>query len=250
MPAPASADSTIPLRSQCLLCPAGRHCLTGGVPEAEMQRWAGMLVPHLPLTRAGQSLFAAGAVADAIYVVRAGCVKTYTLDGSGRERVQGFFLPGDVVGLDALGTGHYPANAAAVGAAQLCRVSKGQLQPLLANAPALNLRLLESLARDLRRALALQGDYTAEQRMAAFLLHLEERLAQTGVRAMRLPMSRRDIADYLRLATETVCRVLTRFEEKRWIQAQDRQITLRNPNALWELAEPVGICRPRVRLAA
>lgn len=250
MPAQTLAEDSTTLRSQCLLCPAGRHCLTGGIPEAEMQRWAGMLVPHLPLTRAGQPVFAAGASADAIYVVRAGCIKTYTLDGNGRERVQGFFLRGDVVGLDALGTGHYPANAATVVASQVCRVSKGQLQPLLAAAPALNLRLLESLARDLRRALALQGDYTAEQRMAAFLLHLEERLEHGGAKGLRLPMSRRDIADYLRLATETVCRVLTRFEEKRWIDSNDRQITLRNPNALWELAEPVGICRPRLRLAA
>lgn len=63
-------------------------------------------------------------------------------------------------------------------------------------------------------------------------------------------MSRRDIASYLRLATETVCRVLTRFEDKGWIISADKTVTLREPAALWALAEPVGICRPRLRLAA
>lgn len=245
LPAPAAT-----VRSQCTLCPTGEHCLTGGLPEPELQQWAGLLVPHIPLPQPGRFLFSAGAVADAVYMVRAGCIKTYTVDGQGRERVRGFFFPGDVVGLDAVGAGHYPANATAVIASQVCRVTKGQLQPLLTRAPALNQRLMERLSQDLRLALALQGDYSAEQRTAAFLLHLQERLEPQRGGVLRLPMSRRDIADYLRLATETVCRVLTRFEDKHWISSEDKRITLRQPAALWELAEPVGICYPRLRLAA
>ncbi|MDP3856939.1 MAG: Crp/Fnr family transcriptional regulator [Stagnimonas sp.] len=245
-----SKDFSAPaIRSACTLCPVGGNCVTGGLPAADMQRWAGVMIPHLPLAQVGKQLYAAGANADCVYVVRAGCIKTYTVDGEGNERVRGFFLPGDVVGLDAIGIGHYPENAVTVVAAQVCRVSKGQLQGLLASAPALNMRVMERLTRDLRLALALGGDYSAEQRVAAFLLHIQERLGGKA-NVLKLPMSRRDIGSYLRLATETVCRTLTKLEERGWIISADKTVTLREPAALWAVAEPVGICRPRLRLAA
>jgi CRP/FNR family transcriptional regulator, anaerobic regulatory protein len=236
-------------RSACALCPAGPRCLTAGLPENEMQRWAGALIPHLPLAQAGKSLYVAGADADAVFVVRAGCIKTYTIDELGNERVRGFFFPGDIVGLDAIGVGRYSANAVTVVPSQVCRVSKGQLQSLTSHGPALARNLLERVSHDLRLALALGGDYSADQRVAAFLLHMQERL-DSDAQTLRLPMSRRDIANYLRLATETVCRVLTRFEQKGWITSADKRISLHEPAALWPLAEPVGICRPQLRLAA
>ena len=245
----SSEFSTPVIRSACTLCPVGGNCITSGLPQADIQRWAGVMIPHLPLAHTGKVLFAAGANADCIYVVRAGCIKTYTVDGDGNERVRGFCLPGDVVGLDAIGVGHYPENAVTVVASQVCRVSKGQLQGLFASAPTLTLRVMERLTRDLRLALALGGDYSADQRVAAFLLHMQERLNGNG-NVVKLPMCRRDIGSYLRLATETVCRVLTRLEQKGWIISADKIVTLREPTALWQLAEPVGICRPRLRLAA
>lgn len=236
-------------RGGCSLCPAGPRCLTAGLPEADLRRWANAQIRHQPLAQAGKSLYAVGAVADAIYIVRAGCIKTYTIDDSGNERVRGFFFPGDVVGLDAIGIGQHDVNAVAVLPSQVCRVTKGQLRALTEQAPALARKLVEYLSRELRLALALSGDYSAEQRVAAFLLLMHERL-DGHASELRLPMSRRDIANYLRLATETVCRVLTRFEQKGWITSVDKRISLHEPAALWLLAEPVGICRPQLRLAA
>jgi CRP/FNR family transcriptional regulator, anaerobic regulatory protein len=236
------------VRSACTLCPAGPRCLTAGLPAADMQRWAGAMIPHVPLATAGKTLFTAGAVAEAIYVVRAGCIKTYTIDGDGHERVRGFYFPGDVVGLDAIGIGNYASSAITVVASQVCRVTKGQLQGLRRDAPALSGHMLDATARELRLSLALGGDYSADQRVAALLLHLQERLCDGDEAALKLPMSRRDIANYLRLATETVCRVLTRFEHQGWIHVDDKRVVLIEPAALWALAEPVGICRPRLRL--
>lgn len=245
-PSPAAFDT---VRSACGLCPAGPRCLTSGLPDTDLRSWTGALIPHLPLARVGMSLYAAGAEADAVYVVRAGCIKTLTVDEAGNERVRGFFFPGDVVGLDAIGVGRHTANAITVVPSQVCRVSKGQLQSLTLQAPSLARHLLERVSRDLRLALALGGDYSADQRVAAFLLRMHEQLSGAG-ELLRLPMSRRDIANYLRLATETVCRVLTRFEQKGWITSADKRIHLHEPAALWLLAEPVGICRPYLRLAA
>ncbi|MES2683555.1 MAG: helix-turn-helix domain-containing protein [Pseudomonadota bacterium] len=244
-----SSPTTPAIRSACTLCPVGDHCLTNGLPQADLQRWAGVMIPHLPLALPGKLLYAAGSSADSVYVVRAGCIKTSTVDEEGVERIRGFFLPGDVVGLDAIGVSHYPENAVTVVASQVCRVSRGQLLGLFASAPTLNQRVMERLSQDLRLALALGGDFSADQRVAAFLLHLQERLHGSGS-ILKLPMGRREIGSYLRLANETVCRVLTRFEEKGWLLSADKTLTLLQPAALWSLAEPVGICRPRLRLAA
>ncbi len=240
------------IRTSCPLCPSHSRCLVDGLSVGELSRWDGVLLAHLPLTQAGKSLFATGEPASAIFIVRAGCIKTYTVDEDGNERVRGFHLPGDIIGLDSFGAAHYPAGAVAVTPAQACRVSKGQLQAQLTGNPGLMQHLFERAGRDLRLALALSGDYSAEQRLAAFLLHMQDRMAPAGRgtnSGIKLPMPRRDIANYLRLATETVCRGLTRFEEKGWLKSTDKTLLLCQPAALWALAEPVGISQPRLGLS-
>lgn len=217
------------VRGQCAVCPAGRNCLLR----------SGTTQLSLPV--AGKALFEAGAPVQSLYVVRAGCLKSFTVDSEGNERVRAFFLPGDFIGLDALGAQTHPASVVAVTAAQVCRVPMAQLRQRLGAVPALLRGLLERTSHDLAQALALAGDYTAEQRVAAFLLAMQQRL---GARAasVHLPMTRRDIANYLRLATETVCRVLTRFEANGRIRSAHKEVVLLDGAALRALAAPAGDC--------
>lgn len=242
---PITAGIRASCHMSCHVCPARGNCVVKGLPASELSRWNSALLAHVPLTQAGKSLFATGEPATAVFVVRAGCIKSYTVDEDGKERVRSFHLPGDVIGLDCFGASHYPSGAVALVPSQVCRVSRRQLQSLLSGNPELTQHLFERTSRDLRLALALGGDYTAEQRMAAFLLYMQERTAPAAGRVMdtsiKLPMTRRDIANYLRLATETVCRVLTRFEQKGWLKNTDKTLRLNAPMALWALAEPVAI---------
>ena len=83
--------ATPAIRSACTLCPVGGNCLTNGLPQADMQRWAGVMIPHLPLALPGKFLYTAGSAADSVYVVRAGCIKTSTVDDQGVERIRGFW---------------------------------------------------------------------------------------------------------------------------------------------------------------
>ena len=251
---PASCSAAA--RTSCALCPAGQDCLAGSLSAADRARWEDAQRQRVSLPHAGQALFTAGEDATAVFIVRAGCIKAYSMDEDGNERVRGFFFPGDIVGLEALGTSHYPASALAVAPSQVCRVSKGQLQSLMTASPVLAQRLVERISANLRLSLSLAGNYSAEQRLAAFLLQMQQRLAGDPARQpatqniLRLPMTRRDIGNYLRLATETVCRVLTRFESHGWVAARDKALAIHKPGALWQLAAPVGIARPQNRLAA
>jgi CRP/FNR family transcriptional regulator len=226
-------------RFNCLACPAAGACLIQGASSCDLAVWSEALDAHVSLPHAGKVLFEAGSRADAVYSVRAGCLKSCTIDIDGNERVRAFYLPGDMIGLDALGTETHPARVVAVVPSQVCKVPRERALALVARAPALVMRLLERTSRDLSEALALAGDYTAEQRVAAFLLVMRSRLG--GGNAVRLPMTRREIGSFLRLATETVCRVLSRFEAKGYLATEDKIVRMLQPQALALLATPVGL---------
>jgi CRP/FNR family transcriptional regulator len=234
---------------ECMQCPARSFCLIGGLASAEVAHWNDMLQPQATFV-AGAQLYAAGQPARTVFMVRAGCIKTFTVDEQGNERVRGFHLAGDIVGMDSLSGDSYLASAVAVTPAQVCRAPRVKLLALLKSSPELSQRLVERLSHTLGAALALSGDYTADQRIAAFLVTMRQRLNPLPGAPTRLPMCRRDIANFLRLATETVCRVLTRFERQGLIQVSDRAIRMLKPGALLELAEPVGISWAALPLAA
>ena len=237
--APASVSaSTVPHvpAPQCRTCPVqscpARHAATADT----WQSVVGLLPPQMP----GRSaLVEAGSPLPSLFSVRAGCIKSYTLDAQGNERIRAFHFPGDLVGLDALGTARASASAAPVTASQVCAVPVSEIGQRLEGDAALAGQLLSKTRESLRQAMALSGEYTADQRVAAFLLYVHARIGSGNV--VRLPMTRREMGSYLRLATETVCRVLTRFEQQGWLLSKDKRITLLDCDALRELAEPVGL---------
>ena len=222
--------------SNCGACPVQ------GCPArcAETQiSWRSM-VSQLPSQMPGRgTMVDAGGRLPALFSVRAGCVKTYSLDADGNEHVRAFHFPGDLVGLDALGSAQAPAATAPVAPSQVCAVSAEEVMQRLQTDAGLATHLLGKTREALRQALALSGEFTADQRVAAFLLYVHARIGHGEV--VRLPMTRREMGSYLRLATETVCRVLTRFENRGWLVSADKRITLNNRKALQELAAPVGL---------
>src|SRR5690606_16715704 len=176
----------------------------------------------------GDHQFRDGDPFEAISAVRAGTVKTYVTDRDGRVHVLGFHLPGEVIGLNAIDGDHYPCNAAPPDTVMLCRFSFPTSATLAARLPGLQQHLFRLMSRDIGNASLLAGDYTADQRMAAFLLGLSRRLAARGFSPDRfqLTMARTDIANYLRLAPETVSRVLKRFQDEGLVNVDRREIEL------------------------
>ena len=200
-----------------------------------------VLVEHVGPLHAGDHVFREGDPFEAIAAVRAGTVKTYSIDRDGREHVLGFHLPGEVIGLDAIDGDTYPCNAVALDTVMLCRFSFPKISVLATRVPGLQKQLFRLLSRDIGRAAMLAGDWTADERMAAFLISLSRRLAARGFSPDRfqLTMARTDIANYLRLAPETVSRVLKRFQDDAMIQVDRRELELVNRKPLEALAAPM-----------
>ena len=224
----------------CSTCAFSQACLDEGMDKGGL-RDLHMLVEHVGPFHAGDHIFREGDPFEAIAAVRAGTVKTYVIDRDGREHVLGFHLPGEVIGLDGIDGDRYPCNAVALDTAMLCRFSFPKISVLAAQLPGLQRHLFRLLSRDIGRAALLAGDWTADQRMAAFLIGLSRRLAARGFSAHRfqLTMARTDIANYLRLAPETVSRVLRRFQQDGLLQVDRRELQLVDRVRLEELAEPV-----------
>ena len=198
----------------CSTCAFSQACLSEGMDKRALMDLH-VLVEHVGPIHAGDHIFREGDPFEAIAAVRTGTVKTYVVDRDGREHVLGFHLPGEVIGLNAIDGEHYPCNAVALDTVMLCRFSFPKIAVLAARLPGLQKHLFRLMSRDIGRAALLSGDWSADQRMAAFLITLSRRLAARGFSPNRfqLTMARVDIANYLRLAPETVSRVLRRFQE-------------------------------------
>ena len=218
--------------AHCQTCPV-RACPSRLEETAEAWHRASDLLP--PLQPGRDLLVETGQPLTALLTVRAGCIKSFTIDAAGNEHIRAFHFPGDLVGLDALGAERAPSSAAPVTASQVCSARLVELE----QNPAFNRHLLDRTRQALGRVMAMAGEYTAEERTAAFLLDVHRRIGIGDT--IRLPMTRREIGSFLRLATETVCRVLTRFEKQGWLTSADKRITLHDIKALQELADPVGL---------
>ena len=221
----------------CSTCAFSHACLSQGMDKASL-RDLHMLVEHIGPFHAGEHVFREGDPFEAIAAVRAGTVKTYTIDREGREHVLGFHLPGEVIGLNAIAGDKFPCNAVALDTVTLCRFSFPQISVLAAKLPGVQQTLFRLLSRDIGTASLLAGDWTADERMAAFLIGLSRRLAARGFspRRFQLTMSRTDIANYLRLAPETVSRVLRRFEQDAILHIKLRDVEVLDMERLEALA--------------
>lgn len=224
----------------CSTCAFSHACLSQGMDKRALGDLH-MLVEHVGPLHAGDHVFRRGEPFTAIAAVRAGTVKTYVVDNEGAEHVLGFHLPGEVIGLDAIDDGRFPCSAVALDTVTLCRFSFPRIAELAARVPGVQHQLFRLMSRDIGAATRLAGDWAADQRMAAFLLGLSQRLAARGFSATRfqLTMARTDIGNHLRLAPETVSRVLKRFQDVALIAVDRREIELLDVAALQALAAPV-----------
>ena len=211
----------------CSKCSLSSLCLTTGLCEAELVRMDGLVTQAAPLHE-GDHLYRVGDAFKAVYVVRAGSFKTYTVDSEGREHVLGFHLPGEILGLEAIYPEQHVCNAMALDTASVCVLPFEQLTALAGELRALRTQLFRCMSKDISDAAALAGDFTAEERIAAFLIGLSKRFQQRGFspRQFNLTMSRRDIANNLRLAPETVSRVFARFEKDKLLAVDRREVRL------------------------
>lgn len=225
----------------CSVCSLSKLCLPLGLSKADLERMD-EIVTRSAVVHEGEHLFRVGDPFKSVYAVRSGAYKSYAVDSEGREHVLGFHLPGEVMGLDAIYSGCHMSNAVALDTAAVCELPYFELSRLAGEVDGLRMQMFRLMSKGIADTAALAGDFTAEERIASFLMDLSRRFHERGFSAtgFNLSMSRRDIANYLRLAPETVSRVLARFEKSKMIGVERREVHLLDYAKLQELGRCMG----------
>lgn len=237
---PTAADFTLK-RNACSQCSLVDLCLPMGLNSQELIQLED-LIQQSQNYKESDFLFRQNDPFQAIYAVRSGMFKSYTIDQDGNERILGFHLPGELVGLDAIYEQHYPSNVTALDTASICTVPYEGLMRLSEQIPSLQHQLLRLLSKEINSVSALTYDISADQRLAVFLWGLSKRYEQRGFSGthFNLSMPRRDIANHLNMAPETISRLFKRMQDQGLIQLNKRELVISDIVALKILAG----CKP------
>lgn len=244
MPHRDKADPASPLGCQhgCGSCCIRRFCLPSMLDATEI----GMLqrvLKHEGVRQRGDHLFRAGDVFQSLHIVRSGSFKVYSLIEGGHELVDGFRLPGEVLGCDAMDECIHPGSAQALETSSVCEIPFEPFRRLSEEVPVLRQWLVRVMSREIsadHRMFRLLAKRTGEERLAIALISISERLAKRGLspRRFRLSMSRNDLSNYLGLAPETMSRLFRRFRDSGWISlaSQGSDLVLEDMQALHRLS--------------
>lgn len=192
-----------------------------------------------------EPLIMQGMALNSLFIVRSGSLKQVVLAGQGERIVTGFFLPGDVVGLDSIARKHYSGSVLAMEKSSVCELPFDQVDMLGVRYNELRNRLYVSLIHEIdeeRLMLRLMLRKTAEARLAFFFVRLSDRFRQRGFSSQRisLPMSRGDIGNYLGLSEETVSRILSRYQLQNLMSIKGREVHILDLEQLAMLSEATG----------
>ena len=228
------------IKAACKDCSLHELCLPLGLSEPDLAALDKIIKRRRTLKK-GELLYRYGDSLRSLYAIRSGTLKTTGLIEDGRAQVTGFYLPGELLGIDAISSEQHPSSAEALETSEVCDIPFGALEELAMKVPGLQHQLLRIMSREIVRdedMLMMLGRMSAEERLASCLMSFSRRLTRLGSGAMefRLSMSRQDLGDYLGLALETVSRLLSRFQEEKLISVHGRQIVLRDLERLRALA--------------
>jgi len=228
-------------KGACTDCHLHGNCLTSLLPRREAERLERLIERPHPM-HCGQHLFRQGDSFQYLYVVKSGCLKNYVYARDGTEHIHGFYLPGELLGMDSIASGEYLSSAVALETTCVCKVSFNRLESLCELSPQLQHRIFCIAATEIANAHDWQlylSQKPAEERFAIFLMNLFDRMGQRGFpgNELYLNMARQDIANCLGLACETVSRLFTRFCQEGILEVEKRFILIRDVDKLRLIAQ-------------
>ncbi len=114
------------LQKSCAGCGLNQLCLPASIGGDDLPLLDQIVEVKRSFDRE-QTLYAAGQHFRALYVVRSGAFKTFVVDHEGECQVLGFHLPGEIMGLDAIASGHHECSAEAFERVSLREISSPQM---------------------------------------------------------------------------------------------------------------------------
>jgi len=239
---PASANQKVCPHNtniSCASCRLNELCLPIALNKTEIHQLDEIVERNRPYKK-NDHLYRQGDEFKSVYAVRSGSFKSYVLSDSGQGRVTGFFLPGEIIGMDGIASHQYANSIQAMEHSSICEIPFSQLEKLSHQLPNLQHHFFAIMGNEIakdQQIHTLLCSYTAEERTASFLLGLSSRFARVALSPVRflLPMTRGDIGEYLGLTVETVSRIFTALQKKGLIAVNNREIEISDIEGLRSL---------------
>ncbi|MDO5073709.1 Fnr family transcriptional regulator [Neisseria animaloris] len=224
------------MKTLCSNCSLRELCLPVGLMPTEFAQLDAVIRQSRRLKK-GEYLFRAGDPFASLFAIRTGFFKTTVASQDGRDQVTGFFMSGELIGMDGICAHTHSCDAVALEDSEVCELPFSHMEQLGQNIPSLQTHFFRLMSREIVRdqgVMLLLGNMRAEERLAAFLLNLSNRLYSRGFAAndFILRMSREEIGSYLGLKLETVSRTLSKFHHEGLISVEHKHIKILEPQAL------------------
>jgi CRP/FNR family transcriptional regulator len=224
----------------CQNCSISELCLPFSLNDKELDSLDDIIDRKRPIHK-GDKLFSDGQELHALFAIRSGTFKTFTVNEQGEEQITGFHLAGDLLGFDAIAESEHPSFAQALETSMVCEIPYENLDTLSNTMPKLKKQVLRLMSHEIKtdqEMLTLLNRKNAEQRVATFLVSLSERYHSRGLSAseFRLTMTRSDIGNYIGLTVETISRLLNRFHKSGLINVDGKLISINDIDRLCDTA--------------
>ena len=190
-------------------------------------------------------MFRAGEPFKSVFAVRTGFFKTCVGSHDGREQVTGFHMSGELLGLDGISANAHGCDSIALEDSEVCELPFSRMESLGRDIPSLQHHFFRLMSREIVRdqnMMLLLGSMRAEERLAAFLLNLVQRLHVRGLSQSELVlrMTREEIGSYLGIKLETVSRMFSRFADEGILEVRQRHVHIIDPEALERIVNQQG----------
>jgi CRP/FNR family transcriptional regulator, anaerobic regulatory protein len=218
------------LKTACANCNLRELCLPAGLSLDDLEAMDELVYTRKRVKR-GEALYRANEKFDAIYAVRSGFFKTRLTTEDGRDQVTGFSMAGEIIGMDGISHDRHTCDAIALEDSEVCTIPYARLETLSHQIPALQRHFHKVMSREIVRengVMMLLGVMRAEERLAAFLLNLSQRLHARGYAPLEfvLRMTRDEIGSYLGLKLETVSRAFSKFQADGILEVEQKTIRI------------------------
>ena len=240
-------DTQQTIRVACSNCNLRELCLPVGLTSEQMERVDDVVAVRRKIKRGG-SLFRNGEAFTSLYAIRTGFFKTCVATEEGRDQVTGFQMAGEIIGLDGIVNDHHSCDAVALEDAEVCVMPFDRIEEISREVNALQHHVHKIMSREIVRehgVMLLLGSMRAEERLAAFLLNLVQRLHARGFSQTELilRMTREEIGSYLGLKLETVSRTFSKFVDDGIVEVKQRHVRILDAEALKRIVNSQQECR-------
>jgi CRP/FNR family transcriptional regulator, anaerobic regulatory protein len=224
------------MKVACSNCNLRELCMPIGLSAQDLVRIDEIVAVRRKVKR-GTTLFRNGESFQSLFAIRTGFFKTCVTAEDGRDQVTGFQMAGEIIGLDGIVNDHHTCDAVALEDAEVCVMPFDRIGELSREVNALQHHVHRIMSREIVRehgVMLLLGSMRAEERLAAFLLNLVQRLHARGFSRSELVlrMTREEIGSYLGLKLETVSRTFSKFAEDGIVEVRQRHVRIIDTAAL------------------